>query len=66
LYSPDFAQWEWEVLSVRMNTAPGGVDTTCVVLQWNPNSKDGWSREVVDNTLMPNVPLTGTLEPTNT
>jgi hypothetical protein len=42
------------------------VDTPCVGVQWKPNSKYGWSMEVVDNTLMPNVPLTGTLEPTNT
>jgi branched-chain amino acid transport system substrate-binding protein len=46
--------------------APGVVDTPCVGVQWKPNSKYGWSMEVVDNTLMPNVPLTGTLEPTNT
>ena len=48
------------------NPAPGVVDTPCVGVQWKPNSKYGWSMEVVDNTLMPNVPLTGTLEPTNT
>ncbi len=48
------------------NPAPGVVDTPCVGVQWKPNSKFGWSMEVVDNTLMPNVPLTGTLEPTNT
>ena len=47
------------------NPAPGVVDTPCVGVQWKPNSKYGWSMEVVDNTLMPNVPLTGTLEPTN-
>jgi branched-chain amino acid transport system substrate-binding protein len=45
--------------------APGVVDTPCVGVQWKPNSKWGYSQEVVDNTLMPNVPLTGTLEPTN-
>ena len=45
--------------------APGVVDTPCVGVQWKPNSKYGWSMEVVDNTLMPEVPLTGTLEPTN-
>ena len=48
------------------NPAPGVVDTPCVGVQWKPNSKYGWSMEVVDNTLMPEVPLTGTLEPTNT
>jgi branched-chain amino acid transport system substrate-binding protein len=47
------------------NPAPGVVDTPCVGVQWKPNAKFGWSMEVVDNTLMPNVPLTGTLEPTN-
>jgi branched-chain amino acid transport system substrate-binding protein len=47
------------------NPAPGVVDTPCVGVQWKPNTKYGWSMEVVDNTLMPNVPLTGTLEPTN-
>ena len=47
------------------NPAPGVVDTPCVGVQWKPNSKYGWSMEVVDNTLMPNVPLTSTLEPTN-
>ena len=45
--------------------APGVVDTPCVGVQWKPNSKYGWSMEVVDNTLMPEVPLTSTLEPTN-
>jgi branched-chain amino acid transport system substrate-binding protein len=49
------------------NPAPGVVDTPCVGVQWKPNSntKEGFSMEVVDNTLMPNVPLTATLEPTN-
>jgi branched-chain amino acid transport system substrate-binding protein len=47
------------------NPAPGVVDTPCVGVQWKPNAKYGWSMEVVDNTLMPQVPLTGTLEPTN-
>jgi branched-chain amino acid transport system substrate-binding protein len=47
------------------NPAPGVVDTPCVGVQWKPNAKYGWSMEVVDNTLMPEVPLTGTLEPTN-
>ncbi|HEX2823690.1 MAG TPA: ABC transporter substrate-binding protein, partial [Streptosporangiaceae bacterium] len=46
--------------------APGVVDTPCVGVQWKPNAKWGYSMEVVDNTLMPEVPLTGTLEPTNT
>jgi hypothetical protein len=41
------------------------VDTPCVGVQWKPSSKYGFSMEVVDNTLMPNVPLTSTLEPTN-
>ena len=47
------------------NPAPGVVDTPCVGVQWKPNSKWGWSQYVVDNTLMPEVPLTGDLEPTN-
>ena len=47
------------------NPAPGVVDTPCLGVQWKPNSKWGYSMEVVDNTLMPQVPLTGTLEPTN-
>jgi branched-chain amino acid transport system substrate-binding protein len=47
------------------NPAPGVVDTPCVGVQWKPSSKYGFSMEVVDNTLMPNVPLTSTLEPTN-
>ena len=47
------------------NPAPGVVDTPCVGVQWKPNSKYGWSMEVVDNTLMPQVALTSTLEPTN-
>jgi branched-chain amino acid transport system substrate-binding protein len=46
--------------------APGVVDTPCVGVQWKPNAKWGWSMDVVDNTLMPEVPLTATLEPTNT
>ncbi|MGH3181350.1 MAG: ABC transporter substrate-binding protein, partial [Streptosporangiaceae bacterium] len=46
--------------------APGVVDTPCVGVQWKPSAKyNSYSMEVVDNTLMPNVPLTGTLEPTN-
>ncbi len=47
------------------NPAPGVVDTPCVGVQWKPSAKWGYSMAVVDNTLMPNVPLTGTLEPTN-
>ena len=47
------------------NPAPGVVDTPCVGGQWKPDAKYGWSMEVVDNTLMPEVPLTGTLEPTS-
>jgi branched-chain amino acid transport system substrate-binding protein len=47
------------------NPAPGVVDTPCVGVQWKPDSKWGWSPYVVDNTLMPEVPLTGDLEPTN-
>jgi branched-chain amino acid transport system substrate-binding protein len=47
------------------NPAPGVVDTPCVGVQWKTNSKYGFSMEVVDNTLMPEVPLTATLEPTN-
>jgi branched-chain amino acid transport system substrate-binding protein len=45
--------------------APGVVDTPCLGVQWKPNATYGWSMEVVDNTLMPEVPLTATLEPTN-
>jgi hypothetical protein len=41
------------------------VDTPCVGVQWKPSTKWGYSMAVVDNKLMPNVPLTGTLEPTN-
>jgi branched-chain amino acid transport system substrate-binding protein len=48
------------------NPAPGVVDTPCLGVQWKPNATYGWSMEVVDNTLMPEVPLTATLEPTNT
>ena len=49
------------------NPAPGVVDTPCVGVQWKPDSssKFGFAMQVVDNTLMPQVPLTGTLEPTN-
>jgi branched-chain amino acid transport system substrate-binding protein len=49
------------------NPAPGVVDTPCVGVQWKTDSsnKYGFSMYVVDNTLMPNVPLTGDLEPTN-
>jgi branched-chain amino acid transport system substrate-binding protein len=47
------------------NPAPGVVDTPCVGVQWKPSSKWGYAMAVVDNKLMPNVPLTGTLEPTN-
>jgi len=47
------------------NPAPGVVDTPCVGVQWKPDAKWGYAMAVVDNTLMPNVPLTGTLEPTN-
>jgi branched-chain amino acid transport system substrate-binding protein len=47
------------------NPAPGVVDTPCVGVQWKPNAKWGWSQYVVDNTLMPEVALTGDLEPTN-
>ena len=48
------------------NPAPGVVDTPCVGVQWKPNTQWGWSMEVVDNTLMPQVATTATLEPTNT
>jgi branched-chain amino acid transport system substrate-binding protein len=48
------------------NPAPGVVDTPCVGVQWKPSTKWGWSMEVVDNTLMPQVATTATLEPTNT
>jgi branched-chain amino acid transport system substrate-binding protein len=47
------------------NPAPGVVDTPCVGVQWKPDAKWGWSPYVVDNTLMPEVALTGDLEPTN-
>jgi branched-chain amino acid transport system substrate-binding protein len=47
------------------NPAPGVVDTPCVGVQWKPSKQWGWSQYVVDNTLMPEVPLTGDLEPTN-
>ncbi|HXO22989.1 MAG TPA: ABC transporter substrate-binding protein [Streptosporangiaceae bacterium] len=49
------------------NPAPGVVDTPCVGVQWKPDSssKFGFAMQVVDHTLMPNVPLTSTLEPTN-
>jgi len=48
------------------NPAPGVVDTPCLGVQWKPSTTWGWSMEVVDNTLMPEVALTATLEPTNT
>ena len=48
------------------NPAPGVVDTPCLGVQWKPSSQWGWSMEVVDNTLMPQVATTATLEPTNT
>ena len=48
------------------NPAPGVVDTPCLGVQWKPNKQYGWSMEVVDNTLMPQVATTATLEPTNT
>jgi len=43
------------------------VDTPALGVQWKPDSgnKYGFSMFVVDNTLMPEVPLTGQLEPTN-
>jgi branched-chain amino acid transport system substrate-binding protein len=49
------------------NPAPGVVDTPCVGVQWKADStnKYGFSMYVVDNTLMPNVPTTGDLQPTN-
>jgi len=46
--------------------APGVVDTPCLGVQWKPSTQWGFSMEIVDNTLMPEVALTGTLEPTNT
>jgi branched-chain amino acid transport system substrate-binding protein len=45
--------------------APGVVDTPCLGVQWKPSTQWGWSMEIVDNTLMPEVALTATLEPTN-
>jgi branched-chain amino acid transport system substrate-binding protein len=48
------------------NPAPGVVDTPAVGVQWKKGTKFPYTMYVVDNTLMPNVPLTGTLEPTNT
>jgi branched-chain amino acid transport system substrate-binding protein len=47
------------------NPAPGVVDTPCVGVQWKKGTTYPYEMYVVDNTLMPNVPLTGTLEPTN-
>jgi branched-chain amino acid transport system substrate-binding protein len=47
------------------NPAPGVVDTPCVGVQWKKGTTYPYQMYVVDNTLMPNVPLTGTLEPTN-
>ena len=49
------------------NPAPGVVDTPALGVQWKADSsnKYGFSMAVVDNTLMPEVPLTGQLEPTN-
>ena len=55
-------QLDW---TAGQNPAPGVVDTPCVGGQWKPDPKYGWSMEVVDNTRMPEVPLTGTLEPTS-
>ena len=52
-------------LDRRRHPAPGVVDTPCVGGSGRPDPKYGWSMEVVDNTLMPEVPLTGTLEPTS-
>ena len=48
------------------NPAPGVVDTPCVGVQWKKGTTYPYEMYVVDNTLMQNVPLTGTLEPTNT
>jgi branched-chain amino acid transport system substrate-binding protein len=48
------------------NPAPNVVDTPCVGVQWKKGTTYPYEMYVVDNTLMPNVPLTGTLEPTNT
>jgi branched-chain amino acid transport system substrate-binding protein len=45
---------------------PGVVDTPCVGVQWKKGTTYPYEMFVVDNTLMQNVPLTGTLEPTNT
>jgi len=47
------------------NPAPGVVDTPVVGVQWKKGTKYPYEMQVVDNTLMPDVPLTGTLEPTN-
>ena len=47
------------------NPAPGVVDTPVVGVQWKKGTKYPYEMQVVDNTLMPNVPLTGQLEPTN-
>ena len=49
----------------RKNPAPGVVDTPCVGVQWKKGTKYPYEIYVVDNTLMPNVRLTGTLEPTH-
>jgi branched-chain amino acid transport system substrate-binding protein len=45
------------------NPAPGVVDLPCLGAQWKLTSK-GAFLQVVDNTLMPQVALTGKLEPT--
>ena len=47
------------------SAAPGVVNTRCAGAQWQQNAKGRWSLAVVDNTFTPEVPLTGTLRPTN-
>jgi branched-chain amino acid transport system substrate-binding protein len=47
------------------NPAPGVVDTPCVGAQWKKGTTYPYEMCVVDNTLMPNVPLTNNLGPTN-
>jgi branched-chain amino acid transport system substrate-binding protein len=47
------------------NPAPGVVDTPCLGAQWKLGPAGSASLQVVDNTLMPQVALTGKLQPTN-
>jgi hypothetical protein len=61
-----FIAWSGQLnWTSRKNPAPGVVDTPCVGVQWKKGTKYPYEMYVVDNTLMPNVRLTGTLEPTH-